>query len=242
MHRVSMVLFPLVLIAGALAQQAKPSAAQPATPRTELKQSSKTEATAKTEAPAKPVASPTLPVGTPIWIKLETPLYTGSTKEGDTFHGRLTHEVKLNDKVVLPVGASLEGHVARVSESRRFKGKPMIQLHPESVVLPNGQKLSLSAAVVDTNDVNGTSVDQEGRIKGPGHTNGDLIEMGAGTGAGAVIGGLAGGGKGSLIGAGIGAGATAIHWLTKRNYAYIPAGSEIIFELSHPMIVAVSQI
>ena len=118
----------------------------------------------------------------------------------------------------------------------------MIQLRPESLTLANGQKYAISAAVVDTNKVNGTDVDDEGRIKGPGHTGRDVAEIGAGTGAGAIIGGLAGGAKGSLIGAGIGAGGTIIHWLTKKNYAYLPAGSEIIFELSRPMVVEPLQI
>jgi hypothetical protein len=105
------------------------------------------------------------------------------------------------------------------------------------VVLPNGQRLAINAVVVDTNKINGTSVDDEGRIKGPGHTDRDVMEVAAGTGVGAIVGGIAAGGKGSLIGAGVGAGATVIHWLTKRNSASLPAGSEIIFELSRPMTV-----
>jgi hypothetical protein len=170
-------------------------------------------------------------------MKLETPLAT-SGSAGDAFSGRILEDVKLNGKVILPVGASLQGQVIRVSEPRRIKGKPMIQLLSESVVLPNGQRYAISGAVVDTNKLNGTNVDEEGRIKGPGHTDRDVMEIGAGTGAGAIIGAIAAGGKGSLIGAGIGAGGTMIHWLTKRNSASLPAGSEIIFELSRRMAVA----
>ena len=215
-------------------QAAKPSSTKSQTMApTELKQ------TAKPEPPANLAARvSTLPVGTPVRIKLETPLSTSSTSKGDAFSGRITQDVKLNDKVILPVGASLQGQVIRVSEPRRIKGKPMIQLLPESVTLPNGQKCAINAAVSDTNKINGTSVDDEGRIKGPGHTDRDVLEIGAGTGAGAIVGGIAAGGKGSLIGAGIGAGGTIIHWLTKRNSASLPAGSEIIFELSRPMEVS----
>jgi len=214
-------------------QSAKPlpTKSQTTTPA-ELKQP------VKPEAPANLVAKvSTLPVGTPVRMKLETPLSTSTSSKGDSFSGRITQDVKLNDKVVLPVGASLQGQVIRVSEPRRIKGKPMIQLLPESVTLPNGQRCAISAAVADTNKINDTSVDDEGRIKGPGHTDRDVLEIGAGTGAGAIIGGIAAGGKGSLIGAGIGAGGTVIHWLTKRNSASLPAGSEIIFELSRPMQV-----
>lgn len=242
----TLVLFAFLFIISSSAQQTKPSpvkhsstassaSSSPATSQTvpaELKQ------TAKPEAPANVIATvSTLPVGTAVHMKLETPLSTSNTNKGDAFSGRIVEDVKLNDKVILPVGASLRGQVIRVSEPRRIKGKPVIQLLPESVILPNGKQYSISASVVDTNKVNGTSVDDEGRIKGPGSSDRDVMEIAAGTGVGAIIGGIAKGGKGSLIGAGIGAGGTIIHWLTKRNTASLPAGSEIIFELSRPMMV-----
>jgi hypothetical protein len=226
-----------LFVTGSFAQQSKPSPSTPASAAPELKQRVKTEPAASTAA-----ATPaTLPVGTPVRMRLETALSTSSTQAGDTFSGRVLEDVKLNQRVILPVGATLQGEVVRVSEPRRIKGKPMIQLLPQVVVLPNGQKYPINAAVADTNKVNGTSVDDEGRIKGPGHTDRDVMEIAAGAGVGAIVGGIAKGGKGSLIGAGIGAGGTIIHWLTKRNSASLPVGSEIIFELSRPMVVGTVQ-
>jgi hypothetical protein len=220
------------------AQQAKPSPSRQSTPSTsaaapavELKQPVKPETSSNV------AATPTLPVGTAVRMKLETPLYSASTKAGDRFAGRVLEDIKLNDKVVIPVGSSLQGQVTHVTDPHRIKGKATIVLKPESVTLPNGQRYVMSAAVVDTNKVNGTGVDDEGRIKGPGHTGRDVLEVGAGTGAGALVGGLVGGGKGLLIGAAIGAGGAVTHWLTKKNSAYLPAGSEIIFELSRPMTI-----
>jgi len=241
---------PFLLVIAAAAQQAKPSPAEVAVTTAELKQPATNDTPANTAAPqpAKTdaqmkttAAPPALPVGTAIRMKLETPLYTGSTKPNSEFFGRVLEDIKLNGKVIIPVGSSFQGHVMQVSNPRRFKGKPMIQLKPESVTLPNGQKYVISAAVVDTNKVNGTDVDEEGRIKGPGHTDRDPTEIGAGTGSGAIIGAIACGAKGSLIGADIGAGGTLVHWLTKHNYAYLPAGSEIIFELSRPMTITESR-
>jgi len=46
--------------------------------------------------------------------------------------------------------------------------------------------------------------------------------------------------EGSLIGASIGAGATLVHWLARRNSASVPAGAEIIFELSRPLMISTS--
>jgi hypothetical protein len=231
--------FLLLLSFSLSAQQAKPSPSTPRVATPELKETAK-PASATSPSSGNATATPTLPIGTAVRMKLETPLYSASTKAGDNFAGRILEDIKLDDKVVIPVGSSLQGHVMQVTDPRRIKGKATIQLRPESVTLPNGQRYVMSAAVVDTNKVNGTDVDDEGRIKGPGHGSHDVLEVGAGAGTGALIGGLVGGGKGLLIGAAIGAGGTVTHWLSKKNSAYLPAGSEIIFELSRPMTVTAS--
>ena len=56
-----------------------------------------------------------------------------------------------------------------------------------------------------------------------------------GTGGGMLIGGLAGGGKGFLIGGAVGATVTVAHWLGKHRSAMLPAGTELVMELSRPM-------
>jgi len=53
-----------------------------------------------------------------------------------------------------------------------------------------------------------------------------------------LIGGLIGGGPGLLIGGAIGAGATTTHWLSKRNSAVLPVGTELMLELSRPMTMS----
>ena len=50
-----------------------------------------------------------------------------------------------------------------------------------------------------------------------------------------LAGGLMGGGEGALMGGGIGASATVAHWLSKRKWAALPAGPELVMELSRPM-------
>ena len=50
-----------------------------------------------------------------------------------------------------------------------------------------------------------------------------------------LLGGLIGGGKGVVIGGLIGATATVTHWLSKKNSAMLPAGTELTMELSRPM-------
>ena len=93
---------------------------------------------------------------------------------------------------------------------------------------------------MDTSLRSGTDVNEEGQFKGAGHGGKDLTEVGLGTGGGMLIGGLAGGGKGVLIGGTIGATATIAHWLSKHRSAMLPAGTELVMELSRPMMMSAS--
>ena len=179
-----------------------------------------------------------LPAGTALNVKLETTLATFSSKMGDPFSGRVTQPVVMDGKTVVPIGTTVQGRVTKVKESRRVAGKPTIVLFPESLVLPNGERYTLNATLVDTSLRGGTDVNEEGQFKGAGHDKKDLMEIGAGTGGGMLIGGLAGGGKGVLIGGAIGATATVTHWLTKRKSAVLPAGTELVMELYRPMTLS----
>src|SRR5438876_9028418 len=146
-----------------------------------------------------------LPAGTAFKVKLENTLSTFSSKEGDPFSGRVTQDVMLDGKTVIPVGATVQGRVTKVNEPRRIAGKPTIGIFPEAVVLPDGERYMLNAAMVDTSLRNGTDVNTEGQFKGDGIDGKDLTEVGMGTGGGMLVGGLAGGGKGLLIGGAVGA-------------------------------------
>jgi len=176
-----------------------------------------------------------LPAGTALKVKLETSLATYSSKQGDPFSGRVTQAVQLGGKDVVPIGATVQGRVTRIDEPRRYTGRPTIGVFPETLIMPNGERFMLNATLVDTSIRNGTDVNSEGQFKGKGHNGGDLTEIGMGTGGGMLIGGLAGGGKGVLIGGAIGATATVAHWLGKKNSTSLPAGTELVMELSRPM-------
>jgi hypothetical protein len=176
-----------------------------------------------------------LPAGTAFKVKLENTLSTFSSKEGDPFSGRVTQDVTLDGKTVIPIGATVQGRVTKVNEPRRIAGKPTIGIFPETVVLPNGERYTLNAVMVDTSLRNGTDVNTEGQFKGDGIDGKNLTEIGMGTGGGMLVGGLAGGGKGLLIGGGVGATLTVAHWLGRRRSAALPSGTELMMELSRPL-------
>jgi hypothetical protein len=176
-----------------------------------------------------------VPAGTALMARLETTLATFSNKPGDPFHARLTQDVVLNGKTVIPAGTMVEGRVTRVSEPRRISGKPTIGILPEALILPTGERFFLDATLVDTNAGRDTDVNQEGEFKGSGHDRRDQIETGGGTAGGMLVGGLIGGPPGILIGGIVGAGSTGAHWLSKHRSATLMAGTELTLELNRPL-------
>src|SRR5882724_6223899 len=171
-----------------------------------------------------------LPAGTALKVKLDRALTTFSNKVGDPFSGHVSEAVTLDGKTVIPIGATVEGKVTKVSEPRRIAGKPTIGIMPQAVVLPGGERYTLDATLVDTNLRGGTDVNEEGQFKGSGHDGNDLKEVAAGTGGGMIAGGLIGGGPGLLIGGAVGVTGTTVHWFARHRSAMIPTGTELILE------------
>jgi len=184
---------------------------------------------------AAPALAQNLPVGTGMKMKLENTISTDRSKPGDLFHGRVTEPVRIEGRTIIPVGTAVQGRVMHLTEPRRIAGTPEIVLRPDRLTLPNGNEYAMSAIVVDTNKASNTTVNDEGKIHGPGRSGHDNIELLGGAGGGTVIGALAGGAKGGLIGGMVGVSVAAAHWMTKRHTATLPAGSEITLELSRPM-------
>jgi hypothetical protein len=180
-------------------------------------------------------AQNSIPAGTALKVKLQNNLATYSSKQGDPFSARVTEAVMVGGNPVIPIGATVEGRITRIDEPRRYAGKPTIAIFPEALIMPSGERFMLNATLVDTSIRRGTDVNGEGQFKGRGYDGKDLTEIGMGTGGGMLIGGLAGGGKGLLIGGAVGATATVAHWLGKKKDATLPAGTELVVELSRPL-------
>lgn len=233
----------VIACAALLSIQAWAQKPSPSIPR------SSTETTASpvaaTQAPAVAPAPTTveplsLPAGTTVRMKLESAISTTYHKRGDAFAGRVIAPVVFNGKTVVPVGASVVGRVIKVSEVRRFRGRPLIDLHPQAITMPNGERYNISASVSAVEPGMGASVNHEGEIHGSGMDGRDKIEMAAGTGAGLGVGAAVAGGKGALVGGVVGATATAVHWLSKTKSTELPAGTEITIELGRPLMLSMS--
>ena len=104
-----------------------------------------------------------VPAGTALMVRLDTTLATFSNRLGDQFQAKVTQPVVVNGATLIPVGATVEGRVTKVSEPRRISGKPSIGILPEAVILPSGERYYLDATLIDTDIAPLKAADTTGR-------------------------------------------------------------------------------
>jgi hypothetical protein len=175
--------------------------------------------------------------GTLIRARIKRELSTSTTVEGTAFVAELTEDVLKDGKVILPVGAILDGKVTQVHSGRRISGAAMMHLEPRSVTLPDGTQYILHAQLIDTSANNNIRVGSEGTLLRRDHAKETMAVVGGVTGAGAATGAMLGGGVGAVLGAGIGAGAGTIVWLKQDRQATLPQDSLLVFSLTAPMVL-----
>ena len=153
---------------------------------------------------ARRTASPSLPEGTELQIRLGDELTTANAEPGDTFTATLLKPVRVNSRTVLPKDATVQGRVVESVSSGRLK-------RPATITL---ELTRVGRSRVATEPL---------RLEGKSHKGRNVVMIGGGTAAGAIIGGLSGGRKGALLGSLIGAGAgTTTAYVTGKKEIVLP--------------------
>jgi hypothetical protein len=176
-------------------------------------------AAAAAPAPPPPPKQYTVPVGTPLVVRLQQTVSAKNSNVGDSFSGVLAQSVVVHGVTVIRAGAPVTGVVTASKGQGRFKGSG-----------------DLAIAIKRVGDYTVSTTAYEATSKGKGKRTAGFI--GGGGGGGALIGGLAGGGKGALIGGLLGAGAgTAGAAFTGNKDISVPAESVVTFKLAEPITV-----
>lgn len=197
-------------------------------------QTSDPDAGIVTDVPRRPNE---LPVGTTLRMRLRTGITTDETQPNTPFLADLTENVESDGRVVLPAGSTVEGVVTQARGGRRIRGAALIHLQAQAVLLPDGTRMPLRAAVVDTDQYQNTRVDDEGNILRKDHVGATLAAMSLTTGGAAAAGGVLGGPAGALIGAGVGAGVSTAWWLKQDRQAHLPQNTLVVLGLTEPLVI-----
>ncbi|MEO8724992.1 MAG: BON domain-containing protein [Acidobacteriaceae bacterium] len=169
-------------------------------------------------------AKVSVPSGTGLSVRLTQPLASNTNHQGDTFKAELQSPIVVDDQVVIPQGATLEGRVVSVQAAGKFAGAPQLALTLYNVSY-NGHSYN-----IDT--------DQWSKIGGS-RTKSSAEKIGGGAAVGAILGGIFGGGRGAAIGAAAGGGAgTAAQGLSKAGQVTLDSEAVLSFRLQNPVTVS----
>jgi len=169
-----------------------------------------------------------LPSQSVIGLQLETSVTSETARVEDEVIARVTRDVKVGDRVVIPAGAKAHGEVTVVERGARVRERARLGVRFTSIVLSDGTRVP-----IDTEPIyrEGSSVRNENAAK-----------IGGGAIGGAIIGGILGGAKGAAIGGAIGGGAgTAAVAAGGRNAATLPSGAPVTVRIERPVTVTVER-
>lgn len=170
-----------------------------------------------------PPAKLIIPAGMSITVRLEQRLSSATAVPGERFQATIDEPVMVDNQIVLPVGAPVEGHVIVVHRSGRLH-------HPGELAL------TLDRVTVDQQIVTLTTARVSAR--GGSHKKRNWAWIGGGSGGGALIGALAAGGGGALIGGGIGAAAgTTTSFFTGKKDVVFPSERVLRFRVNQDVIL-----
>ena len=185
-----------------------------------------------------------LPSGTEIYASLDSPLSTKTSQPGDRFSATISQPVRdANDKVVVPTGAHLNGQVTESEEGKNLptvRGRGKLNMRFESITLPNGTHLPISATLLSVNESGGNgSVNSEGEVQSGTKASTAAKGVGVGAGIGTIAGLIFGGPfKGLAIGAIAGGGYILA---TKGKDVELPQNTGLKIRLDQPVALGNSQ-
>jgi hypothetical protein len=181
-------------------------------------------------------ATYTLPRNQYFRLRMNQTLNSRIARVGDRFQTTVVTPVYASGVEVVPAGSVVEGRVASVTPARTRGREGQIALQFDSVVLPDGTRVTLDGSLTELQDARAGKVDAESEVSGNSSEKRNIGYIGGGTVGGAVLGGAIGGGKGAGIGAIIGAGAgVAGVMLQKGNEAELRSGTEIGMTTTQPI-------
>lgn len=151
-------------------------------------------------------ADPDVPTGTPLRVRLTTPVSSETAKQGDTWEGTTVSNVIVDERVVVPAGTMVRGRVKEVREAAKGD-RAMLDLEATALEM-NGEWKKIEAG-------------SEPVIAGSTRAR-NLGAIVGGAAAGALIGGAVGGeGRDAAAGAVIGGAAATAGVAASRGYQVV---------------------
>jgi hypothetical protein len=167
-----------------------------------------------------------VPADSVIGLQTDVSISSERARVEDRVNGRVTRDVRVNNRVAIPAGTKATGTVTLVERGGKFKERARLGIRFDSLLLADGTRLPISTETIYREGDEPTSA----------------AKVGGGAVGGAILGAILGGGKGALIGgmAGAGAGSAAV-MAGDRNAAVLPAGATMTVRVLSPVTVTLDR-
>ncbi|MEO8483992.1 MAG: hypothetical protein ABI634_17405 [Acidobacteriota bacterium] len=154
-----------------------------------------------------------------IGIRMDTDVSSETARVEDRVSARVTRDVKVEGRTVIPAGARLDGTVTMVDRGGKMKTRARIGVRFDTLVLGETDKFGIQTETIFRD--------------GEAPSNEASSKIGASAVVGSILGAVLGGRKGAAIGGAAGAaGGTAAVMAGDRNAATIPAGTPLTVRLT----------
>jgi len=188
-----------------------------------------------------PVGASEIPVGTHLLLRMVNSITTRTAAEGNLIYLRTDTPLVADSKIIVPVGAYVQGTIAQIKRSGRVSGRAELSIRLDTLTLADGKVLKfaprLSAVDADGSDQKVTG--ENDRVRQGSDVGHDSARIAILAGTGASIGALAvQSWRGAGIGAGVGAGvgfATAL--LTRGREVELRQGTTLDVVLDQVLVV-----
>jgi hypothetical protein len=171
-------------------------------------------------------ATPLVPVGTDLKIRINDTLSSKESRVGDRFTATVIDPSRFDE-------ARLTGHISSIQKSGKVKGRTSMNLAFDSVELRDGRRGVLHGYVTRVYGDDAGRADNEGGVESSSRTNQTIKRSGIAAGVGAIIGGIAGGGKGAAIGLIVGgAGGAGSLAIKGSKELKIESGTEMLIHVT----------
>jgi type IV secretion system protein VirB10 len=234
---------------GQAADSAKPAdAGAPASSTSQSKAASQAKDLNVAPAEATDPSASVIPAGTKIPLSLAQAISTKNAREGDPVYAQTTFPFVVNDRILVPAGAYIQGKISRVQHAGRSKTRAELLLHFTSMIYPSGYTVMLPASVENTPGADDNTVkDKEGTIQADKDTGKRVEDAAKGAAVGGTvgsIGGLAAGGYNGARYGGLAGIAGGVAWALLKHGpdVKLPVGTSIEMEIQRPIPVDASRI
>ncbi len=175
---------------------------------------------------AKPKLRVTVPEGTTVRLRLETPLSSETAQAGQEFTATSSAAMVIDGIEVFPAGSRVKGHVSQAASAGKVSGRGELTLELDRIAPTGGSEMTIEADPVQR--------------KARSTVKKDVGKVAGAAGVGAIVGGLIGGGKGAAIGGAVGGSAgTGVVLATKGEEVVLPEGALLEVRLRAPLTVTI---